>query len=108
MNRHNAVRIRTEEWMNEIEFQDAINEFGIEFTKGVCPELGYPVIWLSKCDERIFQLAKGELNIETNLRLWFDDGTQEISITEKNYKEYDSNLFYDTRTGIYDITQDEL
>jgi len=108
MNRLIATRIKTESWMTEQEFGDIMDEYGIEFTVGKCPQLGYPVIWVKDFKAVLFSLAKGEMQIETNLRLWYDDGTQEILINENNYKEFDSSKFYSVRLGKYDTNLDEL
>jgi hypothetical protein len=101
MNRKQATRIRIEPWMNTTDFAQVIEDLGIEYSEGDCPQTGYRCLWVMNADERIFKMALGELRIETNLRLWLDDGEQEIRINEHNYKQYDSGLFYKTRSGKY-------
>jgi hypothetical protein len=78
MNRQQATRIKTEDWMTVENFGSIMQDYGIEYTVGACPELGYAVIWVKDFKAELFGLAKGELNIETNLRLWYDTGTEEI------------------------------
>jgi hypothetical protein len=106
MNRQIAARIRKEKWMTLEGFGAIMDEYGIEYSEGNCPELGYEVIWVKDFKAELFSLAHGELNIETNLRLWYDTGTEEILINENNYRVYDSSLFYDIKTGKYDTDLD--
>jgi hypothetical protein len=108
MTRTSAVRIKTEDWMTVEDFSSIMKDYGIEYTVGVCPQLGYPVIWIKDFKAELFLLAKGDMQIETNLRLWLDDGTQEILINENNYKDYDCSKFYEVRTGKYDLETNEL
>ena len=107
MNRLQALCIKyNPEWMSEQGFQSEISKYGIEWTVGIEPKWKFPVIWLSWHDEQIFYLAQGDMEILYGLHLWFDDGEQEVKITEKNYREYNPLEFYKDRTGKYDIEEE--
>ena len=107
MNRTAALCIEIEEWMTEESFQEAMQTYHIEFTIGFEPKLKKRVIWLKEHDEHIFTMAQGPMSILYGLRLWIDDGEQEIRINEHNYKQYDSSLFYNDRMGKYDQTLED-
>ena len=106
MNRLNALCIVREDWMDEEFYSDVVDTYGIEATQGDSPELKRKVIWLSRHDEQIFYLAQGDMEILYGLRLWYDDGTQEIRINEINYKQYNPLEFYTDRIGKYDIQEE--
>ena len=88
--------------MVEQEFQEYIERYGIEWTKEAAKHGKTPCVWLSWHNEEIFQLGH-ELEVIKGLKLWYDDGEQEVRINEHNYKEYNVNGFYVDRTAKYDI-----
>jgi hypothetical protein len=95
--------------VNSPEWKELISKIDYDDSIRICPQTGFRTLWLSTYPSNITTFI--DINIIANLVLWFDNGKEEVLITENNYKEYsfeDRAKFYKDRLGIYDKTQDEL
>lgn len=113
MNRHQALIIEIATWMTLEDFQSWIDKFSIEYTFGNYPQdPSKRVLFLSKYDATIFDaIPQGEtINILQGFRMIYDNGTEEIQITEANYMQYWEFrfLFYAKAKGTYAPEIEEL
>ena len=104
MNRSISTTILISPWMDATAFGDVIAATGLEYSIGVNPQLKTRVLWVPNFKAEFFAIVPaGEpLAILNNLSLWYDNGVNEVHITVSNYKDYNSSLYYDNRTGKYD------
>jgi len=107
-----SITILFSDWMEQEDFVNEALKYGAEaaIEKG-CPQWNnQDVIWLDYYDAAIIDTMLSHdppAEILYNFRAWYDDGTQEVRITEKNYKQYDYKQFYYERSNKYDPVQIE-
>jgi hypothetical protein len=89
MNRLSALTLKYDSSLDKY-----LNQEGIEFTKGTCPQLkNQKVVWVSNYDKSFYQfMFENDLIPLANFRAYyFEEGI--ISVTERNYLEHKGNSY---------------
>ena len=72
-----------------------------------CIQLGMKVIWFESYDMALIS-SLANFNIIANLKLWYDNGSEEVMVNEDTYNNHNVTDLYLNRSGKYDPIDEQI